>query len=93
MSCNSRINIDHLFNWLIPLQGVEDRWTARLQSGVESLIVKEFLKGIRKSDLVVLHDESGNAGKYRRDSALIGDNHGRPCGYRFGRGIAEIFVL
>lgn len=78
---------------MIPAKGLEDLWTARLESGVESLIVKEFLKGIRQSDLVVLHDESGDAGKYRRDSALIGDNHGRPCGYGLGGGIAEIFVL
>ena len=60
---NSRININHLFNWLIPIQGAEDSRTPCLESGVESFIVEEFLKGIRQSDLVVLHDESGNAGE------------------------------
>src|SRR5208283_2810518 len=78
---NSRINSNHLLNWLIPAQGTEDGRTTCLESGVESFILQEFLKGIRESDFVVLHDESGDAGEERRDPPLIGNNHGRTRGY------------
>ena len=92
-SRKSRIDSNHLFNWLIPIKALAAEAQPACNLGVKRLIVEKRLNAVRQRAFVMFHDQAGNAVEQRSDAASIGDNHRRAGGDGLGGGIAEILVL